>query len=55
MKNTEKDELYEAMKIILLHKGKARAFLRRLKKEQPNDWQRVYGNVYFAWSELKES
>lgn len=39
---------------VMLHAGKTRAYLRRLKKTRPNDWKRVYGNVFRAMVELDE-
>ncbi len=34
---------------VLLHSAKTQKFLKRLKKEQPDKWQRVYGNISMAY------
>lgn len=43
-------ELYE----VLLHKTKTKSLIKRLKKQNPKSWQRVYGNVRAAYEELRE-
>lgn len=39
---------------VMLHSSKTKAYLRRLKKNHPNDWKRVYGNVFRAMVELDD-
>lgn len=46
------DKDFEILCGVLLHQAKTRTFLKRLKKEQPNNWQRVYGNIRMAYDLL---
>ncbi|WP_105174281.1 hypothetical protein [Pseudoalteromonas sp. T1lg122] len=44
----------EELLSVLFHKTQTRAFLRRVKKNYPDQWLRVMGNVLMATEELRD-
>tara|TARA_Y100001937_G_C7136776_1_gene340456 strand:+ start:3645 stop:4049 length:405 start_codon:yes stop_codon:yes gene_type:complete len=48
-----KSDLDADLAAVLLNSNRTLAFLRRLKKAEPEKWQRVVGNVTIAYHVLK--